>query len=78
MIYNIFDTYQEAVDAQIIDYNMWINIYNSPADYVSKTVSWCPVTMRATDNKWIYQLCPVGIDTHIKEEFSKTWLPNEE
>lgn len=74
MWYNVFDSQTQAEEAQAVDANMF---------FMGRPVC-SPVTTRwalprqRLDNKWVYQVCPVGVQTHTQEEFSSGWFPSEE
>jgi hypothetical protein len=76
-MYNVFDTEQDAINAEQVDYDMYIAIHSSPDEYVEQTTRWAEVRQRL-DGKWVYPVCDHGIQTHTQEEYSADWFPTEE
>jgi hypothetical protein len=77
MLYNVFETEQASVDAQEIDYSMFISIHRNPDAYVAQTTAWAMPQQRL-DGKWIYPVCEHGIQTHTQEEHNQEWFEQEE
>jgi len=76
-MYNVFDTEQEAINAEQVDYEMYIANHLNPLAYAEQTTRWADVRQRL-DGKWIYPVCDEGIQTHTQEEYSVDWFPIEE
>lgn len=77
MNYNVFNTEQEARDAQAYDFTIWKTvmtpIFNSPK-YWEATTAWAEVKQRDSDDKWVYYVCPWGLQTHNQEVFDDSWF----
>lgn len=73
MMYNVFDTEQEANEAQSYDYQSWIAVNNNPS-YVATTTAWAIPQQRITDNKWVYPVCPTSDATYTTEEYDPIWF----
>ena len=52
-----------------------INIDNGV--YCSGTSAWATPYQRATDQKWVYPVCPAGSQSHTQEPFDPSWIPGE-
>lgn len=76
-LYNVFDTKEEADQAQFQDYTAWKQShYTNNITYLAITNKWDTPVQRTTDNKWVYQVCPDGSQEHTQEEFSSDWFVN--
>lgn len=75
-MYNVFDTEQQARDAQEADFNLWKSSHDqSNPSYWTITTQWDEVIQRLTDNKWVYRVCPIGSQDHTQEEEQSDWFP---
>lgn len=75
-MYNVFDTEQQARDAQEADFNLWKSLQDQTnTDYWNITTSWDTVRQRLTDNKWVYRVCESGSQSHTQEEEQSDWFP---
>lgn len=95
MNYYVFNTEGEATTAQSSDYSEFINslptekpngsggfIPVDNTDYINNTTSWGnPIQQRATDNKYVYPVCPASTASgRTIEELDSggVWFPIEE
>jgi len=78
-MYNVFDTEQEALDAEGYDFLAYkaAHYVESDAKYWETTVRWAIPQQRATDSKWVYLVCPDGSKDHTQEEYQTDWFPTE-
>ena len=89
MIYNIFNTEQDAINAENADWVKYqadlptskvvdgetISIDNTR--YLSVTTCWdCP--KQRLDGKWIYHKYDGSSASHTEEEHNSSWFPSEE
>jgi hypothetical protein len=75
-MYNVFDTEQEALDAEgydFLDYKA-AHYVESDAKYWNTTIKWANVKQRL-DSKWVYPVCPEGSQDHTQEEYQSDWFP---
>ena len=75
-MYNVFNTEQEALNAELIDYNMYITNHSNPEAYAQQTIRWA-IPRQRLDGKWVYPICGEGIKTHTQEKYSSDWFPVE-
>ena len=76
-MYNVFNTKQEALDAENSDFLLWKATQDqSNTSYWNATNHWYIPKQRITDNKWIYKVCPEGNQNHTQEEFDSSWFPD--
>jgi hypothetical protein len=76
-MYNVFDTEQEAIDAENADFLAWKATQNQDnASYWLITDHWDIPVQRLTDNKWVYKVCPQGSNSHPQEASQNDWFPN--
>jgi hypothetical protein len=76
-MYNVFNTEQEAIDAEANDFVLWkATMDQSNTDYWSITNHWHIPRQRQNDNKWVYKVCPQGSDSHTQEAEQSDWFPN--
>jgi len=73
--FNIFNTQQEAVDAQAYDFLKLRQYYISQGWSLVGVTSWFSPRQRVTDNKWGYPVCPFSDVTYYTEPFDPSWLP---
>ena len=74
-MYNVFDTEQEAIDAEAADFASWKATQDqSNSDYWSVTDHWDTPIQRLTDGKWVYRVCPVGSSSHTQEASQDDWF----
>ena len=75
-MFNVFDTEQEVINAQQHDFTVWKTvktpIFNNQA-YWESTTAWSEVRQRQ-DGKWVYHVCPWGLQTHTQESYDTTWF----
>lgn len=75
-MFNVFDTEQEAYDAQLSDFMVWKSKQNQDdSGYWDITTSWDMIQQRQNDNKWVYRVCPDGNQDHTQEEEQEDWFP---
>ncbi len=61
MNYYVFNTEGEANTAQASDFlDFKAESPELPAEYWDITIRWGIPKQRATDNKWVYQVCPAS------------------
>ncbi len=73
MIYNVFDTEEQANTAQASCYSMYMSNHTN-TDYVATTTSWADVQQR-NDGKWVYAKCPACPDgLYTEEEYQESWF----
>jgi ferric-dicitrate binding protein FerR (iron transport regulator) len=76
---NIFDTEQEAIDAQEADFQEWkASKPQNPEAYWEVTTKYAEVKQRITDNKWYYVACPASTSQHTVEPYNVSWSPANE
>jgi hypothetical protein len=76
-MYNVFDTEQEAIDAENDDFLAWkVTQDQSNSDYWSVTDRWDTPIQRTTDNKWVYKVCPEGNQNHTQDAYDSSWFPD--
>ena len=73
-MYNVFDNEQEALNAELIDYNMYMTNHQKSEAYAKGTARWA-IPKQRLDGKWVYLVCPDGIQTYTQEEYSEDWFP---
>ena len=75
-MYNVFDTEQEAIDAEAADFSAWKEAQTQDGStYWGITAHWDTPVQRLTDGKWIYKVCPEGSSTHTQEASQSDWFP---
>ena len=76
-MYNVFNTEQEAIDAENLDFLSWKETQDqSNTSYWNVTNHWCTPKQRITDSKWVYKVCPQGDQNHTQEAYDPSWFPN--
>ena len=75
MICNIFETEQETIDAQSLDYAEWRG--DKTGVYWDTTIAWA-VPQQRLDGKWFYPVCPDSTSTYATAVFDPEWLPVNE
>lgn len=79
MQYNVFDTEQEAIDAEHACFLAWKSTKDqSSLSYWAVTLFWDKVIQRQTDSKWVYRVCPEGSQSHTQETYSSDWFSDPE
>jgi len=74
MLYNVFNTEQDAIDAQEESFTMFMAMHSDNPNYTSTTTAWDDVRRR-NDGKWVFQLCPAcDPDKHTTEEYQESWF----
>ena len=75
MMYNVFNTQEDAESAQALDFLAWkSNKPQMPVKYWEVTTAWATPQERL-DGKWVYPVCPDGNQTHIQELRQADWFP---
>lgn len=77
---NIFETEQEAIEAQAYDYEKYINSSkhaHASNEWKKLTVCWSEIKQRITDGKWFYDVCPYSDRTYSTELYDRSWEPIE-
>ncbi len=73
MMYNVFDTEEEADQAQGYDFQTWKASHNDP-EYIETTTCWAIPQQRITDGKWVYIVCPTSDAVYNTEEYDPSWF----
>lgn len=77
MMYNVFNTEQEAIDAQALDFVAWkANKPQMPVKYWEVTTAWATPQERL-DGRWVYPVCPDGSQNHTQELRQADWFADE-
>jgi len=74
MNYNIFDSEEEALQAQAYDYEKLKIQYQDNPFYLELTKTWAIPRQRVTDQKWVYLVCPFSDAVHTQEEYDPSWF----
>jgi len=78
MLYNVFDTEEQAIAAQEVDFQLYIAT-KSGAAYIKQTTKWAEITQRLTDDKFIYIVYPEGpTEGRVQEESQTDWFPSDD
>jgi hypothetical protein len=73
-MYNVFNTEEEANTAQQNDFNLWkATKPQQPEKYWATTTAWA-VPQQRLDGKWVYSVCPEGVQTHQQEAYQEDWF----
>lgn len=77
-IFNVFDTYEEALIAQDNDFRQFKNYSNSMQNtkYWADTTAWANVQER-TDGKFVYTVYPNSQQKYKEEQKEDWWFENE-
>lgn len=78
MIYNVFNTEAEAIEAQEYDFKKFMEVYSDRNGYDHSTSNWSIPCQRITDNKWVYLACPQSDAVYTQEEFDESWFESDE
>lgn len=76
-LYNIFDTQEEAIEAEALDYQALRNHFALNPEYLSHTLRWA-VPIQRLDGKWVYQQCTYSEAVYKIEEYDPNWFPQVE
>jgi len=66
MLMNVFDTEQEAIDAEAYDYSCHMAA-NPDKQGATPCTAWAEIEQRLTDNKYFYLVCPSSDATYTTE-----------
>ena len=78
MMYNIFDTEEEALKAQEYDFKKFMGVFSDGNGYDNSTNYWDIPRQRITDKKWVYLVCEYSDVKHVTEEYNEDWFDDEE
>lgn len=76
MIYYVFDTEEDAVAAELIDWEQLKIDRESEnnLEYFTMTTSWATPQQRDTDGKWVYPVYKTAREGIIVEEYTSNWF----
>jgi hypothetical protein len=74
MIYNVFDTEAEAINAEKYDFIKFMEVLSDQNGYDSSTFCWAIPSQRITDKKWVYRVCPYSDVIYNTEESKDEWF----
>ena len=79
MIMNVFNSEQEAIEAQALDFETYNQLHSDkPAEYWQITKRWAEVAKRADAEEWFYVAYSESSQTLSQKQDTESWYPQEE